>query len=290
MSITTKFFTFAQFHNKRPAPGSVKIRVENLLKHWPEASMYQYGDDMDVMIFQKVYVTYDYKFINHLNRIKILDVCDPDWTSSPDIYIKETLDNMDAVVVPTESLQKLLQQMTDKPVRVIKDRFDLSDFPAKKRHTGELKTLTWFGYSHNAELLRHAIPSLEDRGINLVVISNEDPAAYRWANKPEEYSKRYTYIKYDQETAYKNIQIGDAVIFPKGYRPEDKYKSENKTVIAGLCGLPVVQSTEDLDKYQTAKSRTRHIDTIYAKLKQDYDCRLSVKEYKDLIDEIKANR
>lgn len=286
MSKTIKFFTFAQYHGKRPDPGSVRIRVNNLMKYWKEASLYEYGDDMDVMIFQKVYTTYDYKFINHLNRTKILDVCDPDWTKSPDIYIKETLDNVHAVVVPTKALQKLLQQMTDKPVRIIKDRFDLSEFPARKRHNGKLKTLVWFGYAHNAELLRHAIPSLEERDINLVVISNEDPAPYRWATKPEDFIKRYTYIKYDDETIYKNIQIGDAVIFPKGYRPEDKYKSENKTVIAQLCGLPVVQSTDDLIEFETAEARTRHIDTIYDKLKQEYDCRLSVKEYKELISEI----
>lgn len=290
MSKTIKFFTFAQFHNKRPSPGSVKIRVENLMKYWPEASLYRYGDDMDVMIFQKVYTTYDYKFINHLDRTKILDVCDPDWTATPDVYIKETLDNVDAVVVPTRNLQKLMQQMTDKPVRIIKDRFDLSEFPPKKRHKGDLKTLVWFGYSHNADLLRHAIPSLEERNLNLVVISNEDPACYRWADDPEKFVKRYTFIKYNQETIYQNIQIGDAAILPKGFRPQDRYKSENRNIIAQLCGLPIVQSTDDLEKFKTADQRNGHIDTIYDKLKQDYDCRLSVKEYKELIDEIKRTK
>jgi len=284
--MVVKFFDFALYHNKRPSPGSVKIRVDNLIKHWPEASKYSYGDDMDVMVFQKVYTTYDFKYINHLDRIKILDVCDPDWLQSPDIYIKETLDNVHAVVVPTKELQKLIAQMTNKPVRIIKDRFDLSEFPVPKKHTGELKTLVWFGYAHNAELLRHAIPSLEERNINLVIISNEDPACYRWANDPEAYYKRYTYIKYNQDTVYKDLQIGDACILPKGYRPEDRFKSENRSIIAGLCGLPVVQNTDDLEKYSQAKSRTDHINTIYDKLRTEYDCQLSVKEYKELIDEI----
>lgn len=287
--MVVKFFSFAQYHNKRPVPGSTKIRVENLIKHWPGASMYNYGEDMDVMIFQKVYVTYDYKYINHLNKIKILDVCDPDWTNSPDIYIKETLDNVHAVVVPTKSLQKLIQQMTDKPVRVIKDRFDIAEFPHPKKHKGDLKTLVWFGYAHNAELLRHAMPSLESRGINLICISNEDPAPYRWTQKPDEYIKRYTYIKYKQDTVYKNIQIGDACILPKGYRPQDKYKSENRNTIAQLCGLPIIQSTDDIEKYMTADSRNGHIDTIYDKLKQEYDCKLSVSEYKELIKEIRED-
>lgn len=288
--MVVKFFTFAQYHNKRPSPGSTRIRVENLLKYWKDASLYNYGEDGDVFIFQKVYSTYDYKFINHLKRLKILDVCDPDWQQSPDVYIKETLDNVDAVVVPTKNLQRLLQQMTDKPVRVIKDRFIISEFPVKKSHSGNLKTLVWFGYAHNAELLRHAIPSLEDRNLDLVIISNEDPACYRWAMNPEEYFKHYTYIKYDQSTLYRNIQVGDAAILPQGYRPEDRFKSENRQIIAQLCGLPIVKNTDDLEKLKLSESRSNEIDTVYDKLKEEYDCRLSVKEYKELIDEISLGK
>src|SRR5687768_10393536 len=100
-----KFFTFEKYHNKKGV-GSTKIRVHNLLKYWDEASEYKYGEYADVMIFQKVYCTYDFKYPAHFPGIKILDICDPDWTETPDIYIKETMDAMDAIVCPTEEFAK----------------------------------------------------------------------------------------------------------------------------------------------------------------------------------------
>lgn len=278
--------SFEQYHNKTNT-GSGKIRVKNLLKHWPKAALYKYGEKADVMIFQKVYCTYDYKFPKNFPGIKILDVCDPDWTGTPDIYIKETIDAMDGIVVPTENLKKLIAQMTDTPVRVIKDRFDMDEFPAPKVHEGQAKQVVWFGYSHNSVLMNHVIPSLENRGLNLTVISDNDPHLYRFANDSVGYDKKYNFVKYDQATIYSELQKADVCVLPKGYRPEDRYKSENKTVIAQLCGLPVVQDTDTLEEMMSAENRNKHINTIYGGLKQEFDCQKSVAEYKALIDELK---
>lgn len=280
-----RFFTFEQFHNRKNI-GSTKIRVHNLIKYWPEAGLYKYGEKPEAIIFQKVYCTYDYKFPITYPFIKILDVCDVDWNNTPDIYIKETVDGMDAVVVPTESMRKLMSSMTDTPVQVIKDRFDLEEFPVKKTHHGKAKTVVWFGYAHNAELMNYVIPSLESRGLNLIIISDNDPQLYRYANDSHGYQSKYTYIKYNQETIYSDLQKADICVLPKGNRPQDRYKSENKTVIAQLCGLPVACDAEQLDSFIEAEARNSHINTIYDKLKQEYDCKLSVKEYKKLIERI----
>jgi hypothetical protein len=263
--------------------GSTKIRAHNLIKYWPKADLYKYGERPEVLIFQKVYCTYDYKFPKTYPGITILDVCDTDWNDTPDIYIKETLDGVNAAVVPTKNMQKLLQQMTDKPVVVIKDRFDLSEFPKPKIHNGKAKTLVWFGYSHNAELMNYVIPSIEKRGLNLIIISDSDPHLYKYANDPIEFEKKYTCIKYKQETIYQELQKADICVLPKGNRPQDRYKSENKTVIAGLCGLPVVTNAEELDSMMEAEARNGHINTIHSKLKQDYDVMKSIEEYKNLI-------
>lgn len=281
-----RFHTFSQIHNRKGV-GSDKIRVQNLIKYWPEAELYKYGEDMDVMIFQKVYCTYDYKYPKNLKRIKILDVCDVDWSNTPDVYIKETIDAMDAVVAPTENLRKLVQQMTDTPVRVIKDRFDLSEFPKPKQHSGKTKKAVWFGYSHNSVLMNYVVPSLENRDIELTIISDSDPHLYRYATDSIGYEKKYSYVKYDQETIYEELQKADVCIMPKGFRPEDRYKSENKTVIAQLCGLPVVSDADQLDNMETAEARNRHINIIYKELRNSYDCKNSVFEYKALIDELK---
>ena len=72
-------------------------------------------------------------------------------------------------------------------------------------------------------------------------------------------------------------------------RPQDKYKSENKTVIAQLCGIPVCTNADELESLMTAKSRNLAVNTIYDKLREDYDCKLSVRQYKKLIDEIRKN-
>lgn len=283
--LIVRYQTFEQFHNKTGV-GSTRIRVHNLIKNWDEAELYKYGEKADVMIFQKVYSTYDYTLPSTYPGIKILDTCDPDWTHSPDIYIARTCKAMDAVVVPTESMRKFLQQLTDKPVKVIKDRFDLSEFPSPKIHRGRTKTVVWFGYAHNSELLKFAVPSLEKRGMNLMIVSNEDPMAYRWATKPEEYIKKYKFIKYRHETIYKELQKADVCMMPKGYRPQDRFKSENKTVIAELCGIPVISNSDELDGMIDSEARNLHIESVYDNLKEEYDCKKSVQEYKGLVDEI----
>lgn len=280
--MVVRFQTMEQYHNKHGV-GSTRIRVHNLIKQWPEADLYKYGEKADVMIFQKVYCTYDYKLPNHYPGIRILDACDIEWHNSPDVYIKETLDGVHAVVVPTENMRKLLQQMTDTRVHVIKDRFDLSEFPERIHHEGTAKKAVWFGYAHNAELLKFAVSSLEKRGLELIVISNEDPTAYRWADDPKSYVDKYTFIKYDQATVYGHLQNADVAVLPKGFRPEDRYKSENRTVIAQLCGLPVVSDADELDVMMDAEARNGLIDTIYDKLRDEYDCKKSVQEYMELI-------
>lgn len=285
-----RFFSMDQYHGKQ-GTGSVKIRVNNLLKYWPEAGLYRYGEKPDVLIFQKVYITFDYKFPRNFNGgLKILDICDPDYNLSPDVFLKETLDEMDAVVVPTKTLQGFLSRMTNTRVLIIKDRFDISEFPPPKKHEGEAKTVVWFGYVHNAELLKFAIQSLERRDLNLVVISNEDPMAYKWAADSKAYELKYKFHKYNQNIIYKDLQKADICILPMGSRPHDKYKSENKTIQAQLCGLPVAKTAEEVDALMTAKARNEAVAVVYEKLKQDYDARRSVKEYKQLIDQLIKER
>ena len=283
MSNSIRFFTFSQFHAKKNV-GSTKIRVDNLIKYWPEAKLYKYGEKPDVLIFQKVYAGVDYDFIKTYPGIKILDICDPDWLDGA--RIKETVDAMDAVVVPTQPLKDFLSQLTDKPIRVIKDRFDMTEFGNKKIHKGKAKQVVWFGYHHNASALKLAVRSFESRGLTLKVISDQDPFAYRWASRSTEYAEMYRYLKYQPDTAYMDIQKADICVLPIQKRPNDIYKSENKEVIAQLLGLPVAKDAEELDKLLTAEERNSQINAIYGKLKQDYDVRQSVKEYEELIDEL----
>lgn len=287
-----RFFPFTKFHGKDQA-GSTMIRVDNLLKYWPEAGIYQYGENPDVLIFQKVYVTETYTLPLYFENLKILDVCDPDWLSPDSVLIKQTVDAMDAVVTPTEKLAEFIRQLTDKPVKVIKDRFDLSQVPPPKKHTNlPIKTVVWFGYRHNAEVLRTAMPLLARLKLKLLVISDDDPQAWRWSShvqaEAEKYKELYIYRKYQQETIYQLLQTADVCILPKGFRVRDRYKSENKTIVANLAGLPVAYNDGDLEELQDPVSRAEVAKEAYNKAKAEYDCRQSVVEWEELIEELKS--
>lgn len=288
-----RFFTFSQFHNKVPPAGSTHIRVMQLLKYWHEAELYKYGENPDVLIFQKVYLAQDYRFPEHFEGIKILDMCDPDWLDGMS-GIKATIDCMDAVTVSSPGLKKFLSQLTDKPVVHIADRFDLSPLPKPKKHTAEAKTVAWFGYRHNAETLRYAMPLINQLGLNLVVISDDDPMAWQWipgelGDKFRE-SGRYNYLKHREETLYTDLQLADYCVLPYGNRPIDPFKSNNKTIRAILAGLPVAHDAEQVKSFMTAGVRRDYMEMHYRQTIKEYDVKRSVEAYKALIEQIKEGR
>lgn len=274
-----RFHTFEQFHNKKGV-GSTLIRVHNLIKYWPEAGLYKYGEKADALIFQKIYATPDYDFpIAYKEGIKILDICDPDWLDGH--QIKRTVDGMDGVVVPTETLKEFLSQLTTKPIKIIRDRFDLEKIPTAKYHSGKAKKIVWFGYAHNAETVRMAMSTIKDRGYEFTIIANEDP---RW---PSNYiQSKYHYVKYSEETFFKDLQEHDIVLFPKGLRPVDRFKSENKTIKAWLAGMPVAKDLADLKAFDEAEIRNREGREKRQFAIKNYDCKISVSEYKAFIKEL----
>ena len=242
-----RFFTFEQYHGKGNI-GSTRIRVHYLIKNWDEAELYKYGENPDVLIFQKVYLQPDYRFPEHFEGIKILDICDPDWLSEQQNVV-ETINVMDGVTVPTESLKEFLEQVTDKPVRVIPDRHHFDTLPPLRPHNGKIRKAVWFGFKQNAELLQFAIPSLGRRGIHLTVISNDDPAVWRWANDPEKYRESlYEFKKYEHEDILNELSNADACILPEGARPKDRFKSNNRTTLCWFAGCPVAKDSDDLDR------------------------------------------
>lgn len=283
-----RFFSFEQYHGKYGA-GSTNIRVHQLIKYWEDAGIYKYGENPDVLIFQKVYCSPDYKFPAHFEKTKILDVCDPDWLTS-NILIKETVDAVDAVTTSSDNLTNFIKQLTDKPVITIKDRFDIDELPKPKIHKEKAKSVVWFGYRHNAETLKPAIKLLQEMNLKLIVIAEDDPMAWQWLPRLEAEkfkAENYKFIHYNNETIYKDIQRGDFCILPIGTRPVDPFKSNNKTVKAILAGLPVATDAEELERFIEPLNRSKFIEENYAKYLEEYDVRKSISEYKALIKIIK---
>ena len=276
-----RFFTFSQYHNKKPVAGSTNIRVNQLIKYWPGADLYQYGEFPETLIFQKVYIAEDYKWPAHFEGVKILDVCDPDWLEG--VAIVESAHAMDAITCPTEPLAEFMRQF-HRNVHVVPDRFDIDVLPDPKVHKGEAKTVVWFGYSHNAECLKPAVNKILELGLNLIVISNDDPMIQRWTTLEKD--DFYTYIKYDEETIYEDLKKADFALLPEGSRPVDIFKSNNKTIKANLAGLPVARTAEDMDLYMAESARIEWQKKNYNKIEEDYDVRKSVEEMQQIIKDI----
>lgn len=285
-AMVIRFFDFSRFHGKNPQ-GSTLLRVHQVIKHWPEADHYKYGENPDVMVFQKVYMALDYQFPAHIKGIKILDICDPDWLE--EAAIVETCNAMDAVTVPSQALKDFISQFHDNVV-VIPDRFDLSVIPSPKKHSGKAETVVWFGYAHNAELLRPAMPLIDELGLKLIVIANDDPFPHRFSKRHENFQDWYTFIKYNEETIYTDLQKADFAVLPDGFRPQDVFKSNNKTIKAILAGLPVAKDKDEVNKYMNGSIRQSFIDNNYANIQSEYDVRKSVEQYKEIIDEVTAKR
>lgn len=273
-----RFFTYSQFHGKSEPVGSTFIRVDQLIKYWPEADLYKFGENPDCLIFQKVFISQDYKFPKHFEKKKILDICDPMWLEG--FNIVETCHAMDAVTCSTEPLATYIKQFHNN-VTVVPDRFDVDILPEPKKHFNKAKTVVWFGYSHNSELLKPAIPIIEEQGLNLIIISNDDPIANRWGLRDKK--EYYIYKKYNEETIYADLQKADFAILPEGLRPEDTFKSNNKEIKANLAGLPVAKTPEEVIDYMKASKRREWFDTSYAKIRQEYDVRNSVKQMQNII-------
>lgn len=282
---SVRFFDYSQFHGKAEPVGSTFIRVDQLIKYWPEADKYKYGENPDVLIFQKVFTTPDYQFPKNFEGIKILDICDPMWLEGANVV--EMAQAMDAVTCPTQGLADYIKQFQPNTF-IVPDRFDIEALPEPKTHTGDAKTIVWFGYSHNSELLKPAIPLIEELRLNLLIISNDDPIVNRWSLRDKQ--EYYTYKKYNEDTIYKDLQLADFAILPDGYRPEDAFKSNNKTVKAQLAGLPVAKTPEEVKDFMNESARRLWFDSNYGLIKQEYDVRNSVKEMKSIISKIRETR
>lgn len=256
--------------------GSSMIRCHWPLKYWPEAEIFKIGQKYDAVIYQKVYweehwETYD--------GIKILDLCDPDWLDNG-LEIKRVEEYFDAITCSSEGLVDFFKKILKKtPVYYIPDRLDLEFFNNPKEHYNKAKTVAWFGYYHNAiEVLQPIIPLLAENELKLLVISNNK------INFPSAYSLNVDNKDFSWDTIKYNLQKADIVINPLANKARYKYKSSNKTLISWACGLPVANSDTEMLFYLDANKRNSEIKARLKEIKEKWDCRLSIKQYMDIIE------
>lgn len=269
--------TYNQWHNKQA--GSSKIRAVNLTRYWPEAELFKCGRKYDTVIYQKVY------WIDHAKRfkgIKILDICDPDWLSHEPVA--EMMQHVDGVTCPTEEMAQFMRQF-GKPVRVIKDRHDISEFKENKQSRKECKTAVWFGYSHNFQTMKNIGCHLERLGLTLKVISNS------YIELDEGCKEKF--VKYANDDQTKNnweMLEADLAILPKSVKLQDRFKSDNRKSTCWLIGLPVAETLVELEALMDYKHRTQEgiEKRKYARI--EYNVEKSVDEMKQFISELKEKK
>jgi len=258
--------------------GSSKIRGEWLCNHWDEAEIFNQAENYDVVIYQKAYWVEHAKLFK---GIKILDICDPDFLSWGYRTV-EMIEEVDAVTTSTEALAEALRRFTDKPVLCIPDRIDLDTIERTKYHKGEGKTVGWYGYSTGFEMLKPALYFLKKLGLNLTVISDGGfslPAGYE--------SMQLINLPHNWDTIYDDLLDLDIVINPQSKKGRYKYKSNNKTILAWALGLPVANDIDDLKKFKSEEERRKEQVIRLKEVKEKWDVKLSVKEYKEFISSLK---
>ncbi len=147
--------------------------------------------------------------------------------------------------------------------------------------------MVWFGYAHNAEVLKPAIKIINDLGLNLLIISNDNPMVYRFGDRPKE--EYYRYEKHPEDIG-KLLREADFAILPGNYSPVGRFKSDNKTTRAILAGLPVATTGDELRRFMDPIERNKYMDEHYARVKSEYDVRKSVDQMKEIIAEAQKRR
>lgn len=274
-------------NRKRNSVGSSRIRVRWLLPHWPEAEEFVIGRDYKTLIFQKVYwdtmkENGDYK------GIKILDIADPDWLEGRPVF--EYIDWMDAVATSSPALRDYIKKLRpEKRVVCIPDRVALPEHEKDRRgkHEGRAQTIVWFGYSHNIHYLQKAYDDIIHQGLTLVVISEKPytpPSGYR--------NMKYMNVAYSYDTVHKEIAKCDLAVMPSTDSDlKGKFKSNNKTLTCWALGVPVVSSGLDvLERLMDPDERNKEMKKRIKEVEEKYDVKQSVRNYRDLINEIKAEK
>ena len=277
--ITGGIILFNDIHNKKDTASS-RIRGDWLIKYWDGLESYVYGKRYSFLIFQKAYIT---EYIKCYDGIKILDLCDPDWRNLDPIV--EIIQEVDAVTVSSEQLQKTVQTFTDKPVVFIPDRQDLEYFKERKIHKGKAKEVCWYGYSHNAHVLKAIKPYLVKYDLGISIISDEPIIL-----SDDQYKLKELFTKWKLETVNSEIIKSDIVIIPGSKNPNSRFKSDNRTTNAWALGMPVATSIEELERFLDPLERQKETDEKLKLVKEKFDVRQSVEEYKQLIERIQNDK
>lgn len=266
--------------------GSSRIRARWLWENWPEAEEWMVGrPGYEVLIFQKAYAVSMLTMMDIFKGISIFDICDPDWLDN-EINVFEYLNKADAVTASSAELANYVKKLLpDKLVVHIPDRINFSEHTeVKKTHAEELQHLVWFGYSHNFVYVQPALRQLAESNISLTVYSDTQ------IEIPQDINIDFKWHKYEYQRLHKDLRIYDAALLPTERGSVDvrgSFKTNNKALTCYALGLPVIETPADVERLQSASARKKEAREKMKLVKDNYDVKQSVQQYKDIIKQLK---
>jgi glycosyltransferase involved in cell wall biosynthesis len=234
------------------------------------ATSIQVDNDYDNIIFQKWFNTELARSWKNQGKRIYYDACDPVWWWQPQ-EVKEFLYHVDGVVCSNEDLVHDFRDWNKFAIssKTICDRLELSHFPILRKHeeVSPVK-LIWFGHPSNQWTINSIIPNLqrlEAEGFKIEFTIYGD-----W--------------KLEEENAV--IASHDIAVLPSYPGPWGEVKSNNKTLTAWACGLPVTNGenyNELVELVMLSKYRQECADVGYKTLINLYQVEKSAQEWEVLL-------
>lgn len=274
-----------EIYENRPynSAGSSRIRGRWLVDNWDDAEQFIHGEVYDVVIYQKAY---NRRHMQMFDGIKIFDICDKDWPERP---LVEVMEKVDAFTCSTDALTEAIKKMRGDltlPILTIPDRVSFKSVKRLKTEygNGKAKKAVWYGYAHNFEAVKPALPDIANLGLTLTLITDQHPFTIRG------YDVEVDSKEYKQERIYQDLAEADIIINPRIDRGKWKLKSNNKTIIAQAVGVPVAETADDLRRLMDPEERKKEAEKKYELVMDEYDITKSVKQFIDLIWQIQETK
>jgi hypothetical protein len=246
--------------------------------------------DYDVYIWMKTGELAIMEKIREFGKMQFIEVCDPNWWQQPDL-MRKMIDNMTALVAATEPARDDLLKWygTEKRCYIVPDRLNMAHFPKQRGHQhADPVRFIWYGVSINRGTLIGAIPVLERlkaAGVNveLTILDNSPEIPLGMSKMFPIYHTRWTL-----ESENEIISAHDIALLPPYPGPWGKLKSNNKTLTAWACGLPVTDGFDYYDVYNLAtnsRERAERAKVGWLKLNMGYLIEHTAEQWKHIINQ-----